>query len=461
VGVAGDEQGGMGRYGPQPGPESFPVPGRSCGTCSLCCKVFAVQELSKPAGQWCIHAVARSGCRNYDNRPRACREFLCSWRLDPKLGPEWKPEVSRFVLSEDRDRGALTVTVDPGMPLAWKREPYYTRLKQLSEILFPENKKVLVSLRGQTTVILPDRDVPIGPTAPGEDIIIWRSGLAYGAASSRRDQPPAPVATGLAEPRRGPIPGGGALPPSLDEPGLLRSVFHEAFERACRRLDDEGLDDLAAVTAIIRDRNRALDEIAETYAKAASAECDAGCTSCCYLMVLGSPLEILSIARRLLETKTPAELEVIKTRLQRACGPSLDFAARLKAKVPCGLLENGRCTIYESRPGVCRVMLSQSRAACDACLNGKADSIPYIEQPSKIGGVMQMGIDYALLTRRKLSSEDAELSRALLTALADYDAVLATWLIGQDPFPGSHVDKPGARSGAEKALEAARRFGLA
>src|SRR5579864_2123558 len=160
MGVAGDDQGGMALHGPQPGREFSAVPGRSCGTCSLCCKVFAVQELSKPAGQWCIHAVARSGCRNYDNRPRACRQFLCAWRLDVELGPAWKPEVSRFVLSEDRDRGAMTVTVDPGMPLAWKREPYYTRLKQFSEVSFRQDKRVLVDLRGNITVILPDREVP-------------------------------------------------------------------------------------------------------------------------------------------------------------------------------------------------------------------------------------------------------------------------------------------------------------
>jgi hypothetical protein len=459
--VAGDDQGSMALHGPQPGLESSPVPGRSCGTCSLCCKVFSVQDLSKPAGQWCIHAVARSGCGNYDNRPQACRQFLCSWRLDPKLGPEWKPEISRFVLSEDRDRGAVTVTIDPGMPLAWKREPYYSRLKQLSEILFRANRKVLVSLRGHITVILPDRDVPIGVTAPGEDIIVWRDGLSYGAMSRQRPQP-AEVAKGLEPQHSAASDGGkGALPPSLDAPGLLESVFHEAFERARRLLDDPGIDDRVAMASIIRDRNKALDEIAETYAKLGRAECEPGCTSCCYLMVLGSPLEILSIAGRLLETQTPAELEVIKTRLQRVSEHSLDPAVRIKAKVPCGLLEDDRCTVYELRPGVCRVMLSQSRAACESCLNGKAGGIPYIAHPSKIAGVMQMGIDYALLTRRKLSTESAELSRALLMALADYEGVLASWVAGEDPFPGSHIDKPGARSAAERAMEAARRFGLA
>ena len=74
------------------------------------------------------------------------------------------------------------------------------------------------------------------------------------------------------------------------------------------------------------------------------------------------------------------------------------------------------------------MMLSQSRAACDACLKGAGGSIPYIEEPSKIAAVMQIGIDYALISRRNLSTEGAELSRALLIALGDYDGALTTWL---------------------------------
>src|SRR5258708_22290008 len=75
----------------------------------------------------------------------------------------------------------LILRVDPGMPLAWKREPYSARLKQFSEISFRQDRKVLVSLRGQVTVILPDRDVPLGAVAPGREIVVWREGAAFGA----------------------------------------------------------------------------------------------------------------------------------------------------------------------------------------------------------------------------------------------------------------------------------------
>jgi len=450
------------------------APGRSFGACSLCCKVQPVGELSKPAGQWCIHCVPGSGCAVHADRPQACRAFFCAWRLDPNLGPEWKPEACRFVLSSDPARKALMVTVDPGMPLAWKREPYYSRLKQFSEVSFRQYKRVLVDLRGNITVILPDREVPVGMVAPEDEIVVWREGSAYGAKVRRVLAPaetPAPASQErfsgqTSAGRLQPQPTGmraktAAAPSSMEDPGFLESVFKEAFEKTCKLLDAARTGDLAALTSSLHSRNKVLDETAETYSRAARAECRPGCVSCCYLMVSGTPFEILSIARHLLETKTPAEIEALKDRLRVVAEVPLDPALRVKARIPCALLENDRCSTYELRPSVCRMALSQSRAACEACLNGAAGSIPYIEQPAKVAAVMQMGIDYALISRRNLSTEGAELSRALLIALGDYQGTLTCWLDGKDPFPGTHVGASGAPSSRERAIAAARRLGIA
>ena len=38
------------------------VPGRECGSCSLCCKVYNVPEIEKPAGKWCRHCTPGKGC---------------------------------------------------------------------------------------------------------------------------------------------------------------------------------------------------------------------------------------------------------------------------------------------------------------------------------------------------------------------------------------------------------------
>jgi hypothetical protein len=168
-----------------PDPEPVIVPGRSCGTCSLCCKVYSIRELGKPAGRWCVHRVHGKGCGIHPDRPRSCRDFFCSWLVDPNLGPEWKPEVSRFVLSADATHRAIMVTVDPERRLAWKREPYYATLKRFSEVFFRIDQKVLVNLSGHITVVLPDRDVAIGMIGPGDEIVLWREGLTFCAGLRR------------------------------------------------------------------------------------------------------------------------------------------------------------------------------------------------------------------------------------------------------------------------------------
>ncbi len=187
----GENRGGGDLHGPAP-PDPIPqfaeptlAPGRSCGTCTMCCKVYLIRELRKPAGQWCAHCVQGSGCGIHASRPRSCREFFCSWLVDPNLGPEWKPEVARFVLSADAIHRAIMVTVDPGSPLAWKREPYYAVLKRFSEVFFRIDQKVLVNLNGHITVILPDREVPIGRIMPGDEIVLAREGSAFGARLRR------------------------------------------------------------------------------------------------------------------------------------------------------------------------------------------------------------------------------------------------------------------------------------
>jgi len=468
------------------------VAGRSCGVCSLCCKLLPVAELGKPAAQWCVHAVRGGGCGNYADRPATCRQFFCAWRRDPSLGAEWKPDLARFVLSRDSAAQALVVTVDPGMPLSWKRQPYYERLKRMSEQAFRQGRKVLVSLRGQTTVVLPDRDVPLGAVAPDE-IVIWREGMAYGAARRREVDParagldaarpaaalaasneaaPVPGLTRdrskLATVHPGTVPAQGRdkvpLPPPAERPApedalTMQTRFRESLMHARARLSDPALDAGDALSAIMQRRNQTLDDTADAYAAAGRAECGPGCTSCCYLMVMGTPWEIFAIARDLMERRTAAEIEVIRRRLQRVAEIPRDPAARVQARVPCGLLEpDGRCAAYGERPSVCRMTLSQSRAACDACRAAAGGSIPYIETPSRIAAVIQAGIDYALV-ERSLSVETAELSRALLVALDDHAGAIKRWLSGQDPFPDAHFTAPGARSDRERAIGAATRFG--
>jgi hypothetical protein len=162
------------------------VPGRVCGTCTLCCKLYALPELNKPAGTWCVHAVARKGCNIHPQRPQFCHQFFCGWRLDPNLGPEWKPEISRLLLWISEHHWSLMLTVDPDMPHAWKRQPYYAALKEWAQRAFKDNKKIVILVAGEATVVLPDRDVPLGPLTDGDEIVLFKEGPGYGAELRRR-----------------------------------------------------------------------------------------------------------------------------------------------------------------------------------------------------------------------------------------------------------------------------------
>src|SRR5688572_17346362 len=86
---------------------------RSCGSCSLCCKLLSVPELKKPGNVWCQHAGQPSrGCAIYATRPDGCRRFICNWLQDPALGEEWKPERSKIVVSPSTGGKGLRVSVD-------------------------------------------------------------------------------------------------------------------------------------------------------------------------------------------------------------------------------------------------------------------------------------------------------------------------------------------------------------
>lgn len=150
---------------------SFPAQGRDCGTCTLCCKVFDVPALAKPAGSWCAHCKPGRGCGIWETRPAHCRAFHCLWMTENWLGPEWKPEIAKFVLTLDPVSRYLLVQLDPGQPQAWRREPYRSQLRSWAAAAAREKRRVVVFLNRRATVILPDREVDLGVFAPGDRLV--------------------------------------------------------------------------------------------------------------------------------------------------------------------------------------------------------------------------------------------------------------------------------------------------
>lgn len=159
---------------------SEPAIGRSCGTCTLCCKVYDVPAVEKSAGTWCRHTLKGRGCGIHETRPQHCRSFHCLWMMQDWLGAEWKPDRAKMVLSIDPATRFLFVQVDPGSASAWKREPYYGQLRRWAATSLQQKRYVLVFVNKSATVILPDRDVPLGVFEPGDRLLAREQATANG-----------------------------------------------------------------------------------------------------------------------------------------------------------------------------------------------------------------------------------------------------------------------------------------
>src|SRR5271166_2354104 len=51
------------------------APGKTCGSCTMCCSALEIAELAKPAGPLCSNCRLSKGCAIYADRPGVCRDF--------------------------------------------------------------------------------------------------------------------------------------------------------------------------------------------------------------------------------------------------------------------------------------------------------------------------------------------------------------------------------------------------
>ena len=144
--------------------------GKNCGECGMCCKLLTIQSLDKPAGAWCGHFKRAAGCGVYDERPLACRGFICLWLDSEKLDEAWRPDRAKFLMYTEKDGQRLNVIVDPNQPGAWKREPYYRRLKAMSELAL-EGRELVVCIGDRRIVVFPHEDVDLGLVDPEHKLI--------------------------------------------------------------------------------------------------------------------------------------------------------------------------------------------------------------------------------------------------------------------------------------------------
>jgi hypothetical protein len=130
---------------------------------------MAIEELAKPAGQWCRHCEPGRGCLVYDDRPAECRGFNCLWLIDTRFGPHWKPSKSKLVVTTSQD--GLEVRCDPGFPEAWRREPYHGEIRNLAASGEAHDVTVLVVAGERMTLVSSGRDFDLGVVGADERIV--------------------------------------------------------------------------------------------------------------------------------------------------------------------------------------------------------------------------------------------------------------------------------------------------
>ncbi|MFO0611057.1 MAG: YkgJ family cysteine cluster protein [Polyangiaceae bacterium] len=98
--------------------------------------------------------------------------------------------------------------------------------------------------------------------------------------------------------------------------------------------------------------------------------CGSGCAFCCYLRAEITMAEAERLADHLRRTRSADELAEVRARVEENASrvASLGTDARAEARIPCALLVDARCSVYEARPLTCRGCNSSSMKDCEESL---------------------------------------------------------------------------------------------
>lgn len=169
------------------------VPGRSCGSCGLCCKLLGIEALGKESGRWCDHFAKGKGCTIHGQHPTECRTFLCLWRLGSDLDKRWKPNKANFLLYYVEGARRLVVEVDPAHPVAWRQRPFHRTFREWSARGMRSGMQVLAKVDRRLFAITPNADIDLGDVEEGDVIDIGEETTAAGKSYYARRIPAADV----------------------------------------------------------------------------------------------------------------------------------------------------------------------------------------------------------------------------------------------------------------------------
>jgi Fe-S-cluster containining protein len=130
----------------------------------------------------------------------------------------------------------------------------------------------------------------------------------------------------------------------------------------------------AAVLALASQAVNLADQLIDYFEAANSLPhpiaCRAGCNFCCFNQVEVTLPEALLIGNYVAQNFSWEARDGLLRRVGRAltlkAGKSKHKIARLRPKLPCPLLQEGKCSVYGVRPLVCRAMHALAAGSCEA-----------------------------------------------------------------------------------------------
>jgi len=192
-----------------------------------------------------------------------------------------------------------------------------------------------------------------------------------------------------------------------------------------------------------------LDELDATYARTparvlAQVACRAGCDFCCRVPVDVQAHEVFFSADHIQVHFPPAALDTLIARLavHRASIAALPAGARQTSRLPCVLLQDGSCSIYEGRPEACRAHHATDPKLCAANMaDPSVDDTPgYIPALRARMFAVMLGMDEAL-EAEGYDDRAYDFGSALHEALTN-SLCLAAWLRREPAFPDSCLADP-------------------
>jgi hypothetical protein len=109
------------------------IPGKACGSCTMCCSALEIDELKKPAGPACANCITTGGCAIYQSRPKVCRDFECLWLTERALPSNMRPDRIGAIMMEDDDTGEYRAVCAPARPHAWRNPRVFAHLVSVAK----------------------------------------------------------------------------------------------------------------------------------------------------------------------------------------------------------------------------------------------------------------------------------------------------------------------------------------